>query len=480
MRKDKKKVTSTAVALTLCGVLMLSGTLAWSSLKQTAKNEIMGGKLKNPGGRLHDDFNGNTGLKNIYVENFTGTLDGQELIVRVRLREYEAIGETNVEQREEDTSQWDIFNLNNGTGHFGHWNWIMGGDTVYMPTFNKNKDSQKSDLNGTYEGTTPGDTIYFDDFKSYEEGEKKKAYAKYDDDEDNDIEDANIKEVEETHTAKKTLSGTVYTLAEWKTLDEDAKTGNFWVYGDDGWAYWANPLLPQSATAPLLSAIGMNPDNPITEEWYYGIYVESQMVTADEITDEKKEAGDGFYQYHTAGADACDGDCQGECPSENMQMLLEAIAAKCSKNAGTSAIWLSDEDAGIVRPDVEEDRPVVLSQSAEEPEMAVAVEGTVEGTEQTPEENAPKTEEQTPETEEKVPVTEEQTPVTEEQVPENKEENSAEPEQPENKEENSTASGVVETPEQTPAADAGTEKSAKDSKPGVLDTLLGLFKGGVQ
>ena len=32
-----------------------------------------------------------------------------------------------------------------------YWTWSTGGSTVYMPTFNKNKDSLEADVNGIYE-----------------------------------------------------------------------------------------------------------------------------------------------------------------------------------------------------------------------------------------------------------------------------------------------------------------------------------------
>ena len=42
----------------------------------------------NPGGRLHDDFSGPGGTKDIYVENF----GSQPIYARVRLDEYMEIG----------------------------------------------------------------------------------------------------------------------------------------------------------------------------------------------------------------------------------------------------------------------------------------------------------------------------------------------------------------------------------------------------
>lgn len=454
MRKNRKKALSAGVAVTLCGVLMLSGTLAWSSIKQTAKNEIMGGQLRNPGGRLHDDFNGNTGDKNIYVENFTGALDGQEIIVRIRLREYEAIGATNVENRETDTSKWTVFNLNtDGTKH-GHWNWQMGGEAVYMPTFDKNKDSKNSDLNGTYEGSKDGDDVHFDDFVSYEVGKTKTAIATYDADDD-DVYDENtgVTKQEETHTATTTINGTVYTMQEWEALE--TKTGDFWVCGDDGWAYWANPLMPGTATAPLLNQIGMDPNNPITDEWYYGIYVESEMVTADEISTAKKEVKEGFYHNHAGDGADCTEDCQGECPSDDMQSLLELIAGKCSQNTAANAIWLSDEEAGVeTSAVVSENRQTEIQKIYQE---TLAAEAALE--------------EASKETE---TVTEDETAQGSEEPTEEADQTDPTAQQPDT-EQAKEEEGTTEQPEEvTPA------ETVEETKTGALATFFNLFKSGVR
>ena len=90
--------------------------------------------------------------------------------------------------------------------------WEMGGQTVYMPTFNKNKDSLAADINGTYEGTAKGDDTHYDDYHAYRPGEQKTEDAIYDND-DNTIDEGNsavnpdnITAVEEQHTAKTTLN----------------------------------------------------------------------------------------------------------------------------------------------------------------------------------------------------------------------------------------------------------------------------------
>src|SRR5699024_1901336 len=84
--KNKRKVLASVSAVALSAAIILSGTFAWQSINQTAKNEVAGEGI-NPGGRLHDDFNGET--KKVYVENF-----GEEnIFARIRLDEYMEFGE---------------------------------------------------------------------------------------------------------------------------------------------------------------------------------------------------------------------------------------------------------------------------------------------------------------------------------------------------------------------------------------------------
>ena len=64
---SKKKIAASVGAVGLAAVIALGGTFAWQSISQQALNETMA--TINPGGRLHDDFNGSN--KDVYVENFT-------------------------------------------------------------------------------------------------------------------------------------------------------------------------------------------------------------------------------------------------------------------------------------------------------------------------------------------------------------------------------------------------------------------------
>ena len=369
----KKKKTLTAVgAVALAAVIALGGTFAWQSISQTALNEAAA--TLNPGGRLHDDFDGRN--KDVYVENFTDAADGTPIFARVRLDEYMEIGPgagtdrnlssdealtvtnlTIVGQNAEinDKTTWTTrtptSGLTNEDGEL-YWNWDMeGGQTVYMPTFNKNKDSLQSDINGTYDGQADTD-IPYDDYVTYTEGQQVTADATYDND-NNDIDDNDTRIENETHTAKTTINGTVITMEEWMTrweayqtavdggtpADEAAETtqvmGDFWVWDDDGWAYWANAIQPDTATGLLLDGIELI--NPPSDNYYYGINVVGQFVTADDIG---YLNGTGFYDTSN-GKDTI--------PSENAETLIELLTG--AEISLTRVVLESEDDATTVEKD---------------------------------------------------------------------------------------------------------------------------------
>ena len=159
MEKKKRRVLKSGIAVLLVIAIALTGTYAWQSISQEALNEVEGGS--NPGGRLHDDFDGRN--KDIYVENFSET---ESIFARIRLDEYMEIGPDAGKNKEASdrvvNSVIDGADINDKTTWTTHipaqtdcnsihkyWLWEMGGDTVFMPTFNKNKDSLTPDLNGT-------------------------------------------------------------------------------------------------------------------------------------------------------------------------------------------------------------------------------------------------------------------------------------------------------------------------------------------
>ena len=299
-KKKKAAVAATALALAMA----VTGTLAWQNMPQVALNEAQQ-VVKNPGARLHDDFDGQN--KDVYVENFTTTAEGKAIYARVRLDEYMEIGtdagdKTNADRDAKSiVSGADINDVSTWTTHIPgettfdtYWDWTTGGSTVYMPTFNMNKDSIVADINGTYEGTVAGDDTHYNDYVTYTAGQTKTADEVYDND-TNDVDEGdaattdNIRTVANVeHTAKSTLDGTVMTMQEW--IDGGKVAGNYWVWDTDGWAYWANPIQPGEATGLLLSGIEL--DDEMLQSWYYGINVVGQFITADDLG---KDNNAGFY-----------------------------------------------------------------------------------------------------------------------------------------------------------------------------------------
>ena len=337
--KNKRKLAASLTAGGIAAVVLLTGTFAWQSISQTGKNEMMGDP--NPGGRLHDDFNGEN--KDIYVENFTDPMDGTPIFARIRLYEYMELGEGagdpaadrtgdkievigKTDAKFDDPTTWAIHHLDEkqeSTAHMAFHDYVTwdqdGGSTVYMPTFNKNKDSLLIDQNGTLEGPDglrPSDVgdgkDAYQNYKTYVVGQTATGNAIYDAD-DNPTDEvgddllpdgAGVKVdgsssavlgtdytlTEETHTAQKTQDCTVITMAEWKALPDNQKVGNYWVYDTDGWAYWAAPIMPGTATGLLLDGVKMNqPD----QEWYYAIDVVAQFSTAYDWG--TKDKNDGFF-----------------------------------------------------------------------------------------------------------------------------------------------------------------------------------------
>ena len=284
MQRRRQKQWAGAIAAILAVAVAMTGTYAWQSISQKAKNVVV--SEGNPGGRLHDDFDGSH--KAVYVENFTDEeTGGLDLFIRVRLDEYLEIGEDagkNIgdPQREAealvagtdigDEATWVTHIPGNASDPFHtYWRWNLGGSTVYMPTFNKDQDSLEADINGTFEGpdgdpTTDADR--YGDYHEYQIGETETDTAVY-------AAGGSSTATTEVHTAKATQTAVVLTMQQWK--DRGCPIGAFWVWDTDGWAYWADKLEPGEATGLLLSGIRRR-ESP-GEKMYYAIHVVAQFCT---------------------------------------------------------------------------------------------------------------------------------------------------------------------------------------------------------
>lgn len=366
MRKKRSKEFKSGVAALVAIAVLATGTFAWQSFNQAVTNETSGDPL-NPGGRLHDDFDGSN--KDIYVENFADELDGSDVFVRVKLDEYLEYGKGAgiVEELERaevvdgltilrgdrqtysvitseevwnsetfeyetvetetfptpiitDMGTWDTYLY--GSKHeigveairtyqdmkFG--NVINGnrGATDYMPTFNKNIDSLDSEVNGTLEGID-GDRYTkedaYSDFILYnttatdggittknDQAEYSESVALPGESIINGVVYRN-----ETHQTQSTLTGSVISIADWESMGQPL--GTYWVYDTDGWAYWAQPLAPQTATALLLD--GIKTELEPNADWYYSINVVAQIASKGDWGDKEILNEDGTIYQPASG-----------------------------------------------------------------------------------------------------------------------------------------------------------------------------------
>ena len=397
-KPTNKKRTAAVIAVVVALVIALGGTFAWQSINQQALNEVM--SVTNPGGRLHDDFDGSS--KDVYVENF----GNQPIFARIRLDEYMEIGAgagvktgddgvnnaislakdanindvttwtthipgttaatTGIGQENSDDSLWNDTDKTFKT----YWTWTMGGQdtvnnpngqTVYMPTFNMNKNSLAADINGTaagLDGSRWTGTPY-DDYYQYTEGEtadgvrttnanvpsgafygignttagdvNSETNGKYG---NGGEEGTNYKVVAETHTAQKTKTASVISMAEyWEMTDNDRAAFSGWVYDTDGWAYWSQPIAPKTATGLLLDKIEMKNEATPVDEWYYAINVVAQFVTANDLGSVGDDGnGTGFFSQS-----------DGKVPTDEALALLQGIGV----NVGTLTVTAGESTDNI-------------------------------------------------------------------------------------------------------------------------------------
>jgi hypothetical protein len=298
----KRKVALGITAGILIVAFIIAGTLAWTSFSQNAINDMPFDGA--PGGRLHDDYDGEN--KDVYVENF----GADPILARVRLDEYMELGigagifnDTTANQAVpftssaaiDDSTTWrphipivgDPTTCNHEAENKYHdyFEWTMGGSKTYMPTFQKDSASKVTDISGIAADPKNGGTNLTgsDGTHNYwTVGDTYTANA--------DSGKGNI--VSETHTAKDTLNATVVTMAQW--VANGRPLGPFWVYDTDGWAYWAQAIEPETSTGLLLDSLKLI--GVPNEDWYYSINVVAQFSTIGDWNDGTNgEDKSGFY-----------------------------------------------------------------------------------------------------------------------------------------------------------------------------------------
>jgi len=318
---NKRRVTAAVVAAALFVTTLTAGTFSWYSVSQSALNEAKADNIL-PGGRLHDDFDGSN--KDVYVENY-GTLP---IYARIQLSEYMEVGSgAGLKSNDADyaakgaTSLVAGANINDPATWTVHgadasaaddaqfhnfWDWTLGGRKVFMPTFNRDKSSNATDITGldTFGITSDeyqhrvsdpvngGVNVFGKDggHNQYSVGDTETGLATY--------KDAN-KNGTETHTAQDTLPGSVITMAQW--IANGSVPGPYWVLDTDGWAYWAQAIMPGTATGLLLDKITLNQE--MDDNWYYAINVVGQMASLNDISQINDGTSDGqqLIKIITAG-----------------------------------------------------------------------------------------------------------------------------------------------------------------------------------
>lgn len=311
LKPDFRKKLNIVGMLTV--VLVISGTLAWQSFSQMALNEASH-IFYSPGGRLHDDFDGEN--KDIYIENYANLGTGEVVFARIQLSEYleygEGAGLTDNEKSQlyddipelivprgdkhnqdelpdfEDETTWDTYLYGSKADKDKetirtYRDLEFGGYTIYMPTFNMDINSIEADINGTYAEASEIEDgrEHYDDYHRYYLGETlvadaKRAFRDLGGPVESPIEGTHYYYREESHQTERTLSSYVMSMSDW--VGRGQPIGPYWVYDTDGWAYWADAISPKTATGLLLDEIVISEETK--GDWFYGVHVIAQIATA--------------------------------------------------------------------------------------------------------------------------------------------------------------------------------------------------------
>ena len=259
MKDRSKKILSSGTALLCIVAILVSGTLAFlgSSAATNSFRDTLIPPTDLTGANLHDDFAGMQGVnaegitnKDVYVEN-TGDKD---VFVRIKLTEV-FNGTSQLFMPKIDSTTGAI----TGAGNVDGFEWKLGSDTPK-----------------SYNSIT--DTAQWDNTQA--PGAQTELVA-----------DA----IGQATTASKADTSTVGTPAG-NTLDQDgviSMTGYLalnatqreafvgWIYDVDGFAYWSQPLAPNTATGLLLDSVKVP---ALGEQTYtYDIVVDMEFVDMADI-----------------------------------------------------------------------------------------------------------------------------------------------------------------------------------------------------
>ena len=308
MTPEKKRKLRNIALLSLLG--LIGGTMAFQAFNQQAINDRENTVQVNVGGRVHDYYNRDTENKDVFVENY----GERPIMARIRLSEFLEYQRGDEDftplvpgSERDNLATWITWipsanNINQraNTGNSSAFNryaqltfgWSREGETApwYMPTFNHdNLDLRTAAAGhardyiagaGATDGTTDGTT---------HPGDGTDAYWSSGDTFDNSAGIWPGATLENEAAQNLRQHRAPMTIEQWSNLLPYQQIGDFWVVDHTtGWAYWASLLEPGNASSYLLDAAELTDvieDTVFNGSYYYGIHVDSQLISPDNSDD---------------------------------------------------------------------------------------------------------------------------------------------------------------------------------------------------
>ncbi|MFK4970777.1 hypothetical protein [Lactococcus garvieae] len=314
MTPEKKRKLRNIAILSLLG--LIGGTMAFQAFNQQAINDRENTVQVNVGGRVHDYYNRDTENKDVFVENY----GERPIMARIRLSEFLEYqrgdedftplvpgserdnlatwitwipSENNINQRA-DTGNSSAFNRY-AQLTFGWTRPAPEGEEApdapwYMPTFNHDNLDLRTAASGhardyiagagATDGATDGTT---------HPGDGTDAYWSSGDTFDNSAGIWPGATLENEAAQNLRQQRAPMTIEQWSNLLPYQQIGDFWVVDHTtGWAYWASLLEPGKASSYLLDAAELTEaieDTVFNGSYYYGIHVDSQLISPDNSED---------------------------------------------------------------------------------------------------------------------------------------------------------------------------------------------------
>lgn len=341
MSQIKRKLVTIAI---LVLALVIGGTFAFTAFNQQVLNDRENDVENDLGGRVHDYYDSETENKDVFVENF----GEHPIMVRIRLTEFletRRAGEANftplVPGDRNDTDTWTPYisatrDITTRTGAGAVFNqyaqltfgWKRGDQYApwYLPTFNHRpldlRTAAAGDARDVVEdgATHPGNgqDAYWQEGMTYTNGQGPTNTT-----------------WPGSSTATRETKQNLYeerspvTLDYWiNVIPNNEKIGDYWVMDHrTGWAYWASTLEVGETTSYLIDKAEISDameERLINGTYYYGIHVDSQLITPDEaFSDEASASGDLVYLLEGIRNNAVDEDIGN--PAYNINSQPEAF-----------------------------------------------------------------------------------------------------------------------------------------------------------